>query len=137
MEYMPVEFLLVVGVVLILILLGIIFLIPGEKKSKKNKKKDQEELLLRQKDWEQKAIRLEKHVQSLRAEILTFQKNEKVNEKELTVERVKVKKLQEKLSQEREWHKKEQNVIDKRGKESQQLKTELVKKVKMALLINL
>ena len=124
---MTVEFLLIVGVVLILILLGIIFLIPGEKKGKKMKKKLQEELMQQKKDLEQKVSRLEKHIRSLHDRILALQKSEKENEKELMVERVKVKKFQEKLSQEREWHKKEQNAIDKREKEFRQLRAELEK----------
>ena len=127
MEYMTVEFLLVVGVVLVLILLGIIFLIPGEKKGKKMKKKLQGELVQQKEDLEQKVLRFEKHVRSLHGRILTLQKNEKANEKVLMVERVKVKKFQEKLSQEREWHRKEQNAVEKREKESHQLRTELRK----------
>jgi chromosome segregation ATPase len=125
MEYMTVEFLLVVGVVLILILLGIIFLIPGEKKGKKMKKKVQENLLEEKKDLEHKVSRLEKHIKSLHDRIVALQKNEKTNEKIMMVERVKVKKLQEKLSQEREWYKKEGNSIEKREKENRQLKAEL------------
>jgi len=124
---MTVEFLLITGVVLILILLGIIFLIPGEKKGKRVKKKLQEELVQQKQDLEKKASSLERHVRSLRERILALQKSEKANEKVLMVERVKVKKFQEKLSQEREWHKKEQNAIDKREKESYQLRTELGK----------
>ena len=127
MEYMTVELLLVVGVVLILILLGIVFLIPGEKKGKKVKKNLQEELIQQKKDLEKKAASLERPVRSLREKILAYQKAEKTNEKTLMVERVKVKKFQEKLSQEREWHNKEQNVIDKREKEFRQLRTELEK----------
>ena len=125
MEYMTVEFLLIVGVVFILVLLGIVFLIPGERKGKKVKKKAQDELVLQKKDLEKRAASLERHVQSLRDRILALQKNEKVNEKALMVERVKLKKLQEKLSQEREWHTKEENVVDKREKEFRQLRSEL------------
>lgn len=127
MEYMTVEFLLIVGVVFILVLLGIVFLIPGEKKGKKTKKKVQEELIQQKKDLEKRALSLERHVWSLRDRILALQKNEKANEKVLMVERVKVKKFQEKLSQEREWHTKETNVVDKREKEFRQLRAELAK----------
>lgn len=124
---MSIEFLSIVGVVFIVLLLVIVFLIPSDKKNKKKKRKAEEESLLQQKDWEQKALRLEKHICSLRNEILSFKKGEKVRDRELTVERVKVKKLQEKLSQEREWHKKGESAVDKKGKELRQLKSELVK----------
>ena len=40
---------------------------------------------------------------------------------------MRVKKLQEKLSQERQWYKKEQNAADKKGEEAFELKAELVK----------
>jgi len=122
-----IEFLLTSGVVLIVILVGIIFLIPGERREKRKSKKSQEEIAQQNKDLEQKVLRLEKYISSLRESILTLQKNAKTNEKELMVERVKVKKFQEKLTQEREWYKKEQGAIDKKGKESQQLKEELEK----------
>lgn len=127
MEYMTVELLLIVGVVLILVLLGIVFVIPGEKKEKKMKKKFQEELIQKNKDLEKRSGSLERHVRSLRDRILAYQKNEKESEKVLMVERVKIKKFQEKLSQEREWHKKEQNAVDKREKEFRQLRAELEK----------
>jgi len=124
---MSVELLSMIGVVFIALLLVIVFLIPSDKKIKKKQKKTQEESLLKQKDWEQKALRLEKHVQSLRNEILVFQKDEKVRDRELAVEKVKVKKLEEKLSQERQWHEKEQAAVDKKGQEFRELKTELGK----------
>lgn len=122
------EFLAVSGIIFILIFLGVVFYIPSERKVKKKKKKNSPvvEPVQVQKDWEQRALRLEKHIQSLRDEILVLQKGEKVIEKHLVVEKVKVKKLQEKLSQEREWHKREQESIDKKGSEFQQLKMELV-----------
>ena len=61
----------------------------------------------------------------MRNKILDLQKYEKVIEKELMVEKVKVRKFQEKLSQEREWYKKEQNTTDKKGEEFHKLKSEL------------
>lgn len=124
---MSVEFLAVSGIVFILILLIVLFLIPGEKREQRKKKKLPEEISPQQKEWEQKASRLEKHIQSLRQEILGLQKDAKAKENELMLERAKVKKLQEKLSQEREWHAKEQTMADKKGKEFKRLKDELVK----------
>ena len=123
---MLVEFLLVIGILFIAILIGIIFFIPSESKQKKNKKKAAVEPSVSQGDWEQRVSRLENHIQSLRNQILDSVKKAKSDEKELMVERVKVKKLQEKLSQERQWHTKEQESIDKRSRELQQMKAELV-----------
>lgn len=123
---MSIELLVVIGIIFISILLAVVFLIPGEQKRKKKKRKTQEQPVVEEKDWEQKVSRLEKHNHSLREQILDFQKGEKVFEKQLMVERVKVKKFREKLAQERLWHEKEQDSIDKKGKDFQELKVELI-----------
>jgi len=123
---MSVELLVIIGIIFISILLAVVFLIPGEKKRKKKKGKVQEQPVVDEKDWEQKISRLEKHTYSLRDQILDLQKGEKETEKQLMVERVKVKKFQEKLSQERQWHEKEQGSIDKKGRDFQELKVELI-----------
>jgi len=107
----------------------IVFFIPGEKRKKKEKKEKKEihsQPPADEKVWELKIARIEKHIHSLRDKILDLQKREKDHEKQTMVQRVKVKKLQEKLSQERQWHEKEQSGIDKKGKEFQKLKTELI-----------
>ena len=123
---MSVELLVIIGIIFISILLAVVFLIPGEKKRKKKKGRVQEQPVVDEKDWEQKISRLEKHIHSLRDQILDLQKGEKETEKQLMVERVKVKKFQEKLSQERQWHEKEQGSIDKKGRDFQELKVELI-----------
>ena len=123
---MSVELLVIIGIIFISILLAVVFLIPGEKKRKKKKGKVQERPIVDEKDWEQKVSRLEKHTYSLRDQILDLQKGEKETEKQLMIERVKVKKFQEKLSQERQWHEKEQGSIDKKGRDFQELKVELI-----------
>jgi chromosome segregation ATPase len=120
-------FIAVSGIIMILVLLAVLFLIPTKIKGKKKKKKQPQELTPQEEEFKGKISRLEKHIHSLRDEILTFQKEEKVHEKALAIEKAKVKKFQEKLSQEREWHEKEQNTIDKKGKEFQQIKQELLK----------
>ena len=123
---MSVELLVIIGIIFISILLAVVFLIPGEKKRKKKKGRAQEQLVVDEKDWDKKVLRLEKHIHSLREQILGLQKGEKETEKQLMVERVKVKKFQEKLSQERQWHEKEQGSIDKKGRDFQELKVELI-----------
>ena len=115
---MSIEFLLTSGVVLILILVGVIFFVPSEKTGLRKKKKIEEDLAQKNQGLEQKVARMEKHIGSLRNEVLALQKSAKINEKALMTEKVKVKKFQEKLTQESEWHKKEQNMIDKRRRNS-------------------
>jgi len=124
-----IELLVIIGIIFISILLGVIFLIPGERKKKKEKKRKKEidnQPSENEKILELKISRLEKHIQSLHNEILDLQKRDKDHEKQAMVQNVKVKKLQEKISQERQWHEKEQSGIDKKGKEFQKLKTELI-----------
>jgi len=115
------------GIILILILLAVLFLMPSPSKKKKKGRKAPEEPTAQEQECLQKIARLEKYIKSLRDEILVFQKAEKDHEKDLAVERAKVKKFQEKLSQEREWHQKEQNTIDKKSKEFHLAKEELSK----------
>jgi chromosome segregation ATPase len=124
---MSVEFLAVSGIIFILVLLIVLFLIPGEKRERRKKKKLPEEISPQQKEWEEKHARLEKHIQSLRQEILVLQKDAKTKENDVLLEQAEIKKLREKLSQEREWHTKGQTMADKKGKEFKDLKEELVK----------
>jgi len=110
-----VELYVIIGIAFISLLLITIYIIPSEKKYKKKKKKPEVEQFDDLKLWEQRVARLEKHIQTLRGEILGYQKKEKDLDKNLMVERVKIKKFQEKLSQERQWHEKEQVGIDKKS----------------------
>jgi len=123
---MSIEYLVTIGIIFISVLLVIVFLSPGERKKRVKKDISQPDSSDIQQDLQQQIARLEKKIQHHKDTIVELQKNEKNNEKLLMVERVKVKKLQEKLSQERQWHTKEQDSIDKRGKEVQQLKRELL-----------
>src|SRR3989338_3364957 len=94
---------------IIMILLGMLFLIPNQAKRKKKKKKEPVEITPQEQELMNKAARLEKYIQSLRDEAQAFQGAEKDHEKNLAIEKAKVKKFQEKLSQEREWQEKERN----------------------------
>ena len=125
-----VEYFVKVGIVLICIILGIVLFMPMEgKKGKKKKKKtkiietESNEL---QEKFRQRVCNLEKQIASLRAEISSRDKEEKKQARFLMIEQMKVKKFQEKLSQEREWQIKEQNNMDKKGKAFENLKKELV-----------
>jgi chromosome segregation ATPase len=119
---------MVTGVILTVALFILVFSFSGEKgKLKRRRGKAVKEIEAPKKDWEETAMRLEKRVQSLKGEAALSQKREKDLEYQITVEKVKVKKLQEKLSQEREWHQKEQAVLDNKGKEFARVKEELNK----------
>ena len=120
-------FIAISGIIMILILLGVLFLIPTKTKKEKKAKNKQVTANPLEEELRTKIARLEKHIQSLHEEIQSFQNAAKDQEKNLIVEQAKVKKLQEKLSQEREWHQKEQSAIDKKGSEFLQLKQELLK----------
>ncbi len=125
-----VEYFVKVGIALIFVSLGIIFFMPSEQRAKKKKRKKLKSIAqepnLIQERLEQKIAQLEKQIGALRSETSSFDKKEKEQARLLMVEQVKVKKFQEKLSQEREWKKREKGNIDKKGKVFEKLKKELI-----------
>jgi len=123
---MSFEYLVTVGIIFIIGLLVIVFLSPGEKKKRVKKQDTPVESTDAEKELQLRVTKLKKHIQAYRNENLDMKKREKEDEKQLIIERVKVKKIQEKLSQERQWRDKEQSGNDKKGKESRKLKSELV-----------
>lgn len=119
---------IILGLIFIAGLLLVVVFMPGEKKGKRRKNKQPPlEPQISAPDLEaQKTIeKLQRHVQSLHHQIADFQKREKDMERRMAVEQLKVKKLEEKLSQEREWQAKDQTTLDKKGAEFQRLKDEL------------
>ncbi len=115
--------------VLLLGVLGILFLIPTEKTKrsrsfKENNAKPQEPL---SKDWQAVSLKLERHIQALRKEVGEYQKTKMTLERDLAVEKQKYSKLQEKLAQERDWQKKEEDDIQKKANEILALKNDLRK----------
>ncbi len=115
-----------IGIGFIVLLLVVLFLLPTEGRRKK-KKRPQKGEQQKQRDWEGIAGRLETQTQTLRQEIIKFQKNQEDLAKRILVEKAKTKKLQEKLTQERGWQEKESSAGNKKAKEFKQLKEELVK----------
>lgn len=112
----------IAGISLIFILLGILFLIPTEKTAYRHiYKRSAAPLPEESKDWQAVSLKLEKHVLELRRQIDAQQKREKHLQRELAVEHDKYVKLQEKLSQERDWQKKEKDGVDRRNTEIIQL----------------
>ncbi len=115
------------GAVLISGMIGILLLMPSEKtkrqsSAKVSRLKPDEPAV---KDWEAVSLKLERVVQALRKEIEEYQRKEKTLERDLTVQKEKYNKLQEKLAQERDWQKKEEDDIEKKAKEILALKNDV------------
>ena len=117
----------IIGVVLVLILLGVLFLIPSDKKKLQSKKSQRPKAEEEHKDWQAVSIKLEKHIHTLRHEIDEGERQRRTLEHELTIQKEKYVKLQEKLSQERGWQEKEHQDVDKKNKEILRIKEELKK----------
>ncbi|MBF0479508.1 MAG: hypothetical protein HQL26_08495 [Candidatus Omnitrophica bacterium] len=114
-------------ITLIIVAMIAIYLVPEQKKSAKKKaaKVKPEELPKEQKDWKEACLKLEKHVQAAREQIGKLEKESAAKDKLILIEQAKLKKLDERLEQERVWHKKEEQDITKRKEEMQKLKTDL------------
>ncbi len=102
----------------------VLYVFPSTKNEKK--KKVPLKPIEENKDHLELIARLEKHIQSLKQEIVSWQHKEIVFDKQLTIEKAKVSKLQEKLSQEKGWLEKEEQAIDKKSKDVNRLKEELI-----------
>jgi len=115
-----------IGVTIIFIVLLILFLIPTSKKGSKKRERPPEQLP-KETDWQAVAHKLEGHIYALRNQIADLEKKGHSSERELSEIKTKNKQLEEKLTLEEGWHKKEQEEIDKRTKEIGHLKEELKK----------
>lgn len=124
---MPLNIITTAGIFFIVVLLLVLFLTPTAGKESRKERKVKEMEAARQKNWHEAAQRLEKQVSSLKQERDQLDKKDKEKEKNLMVERAKVKKLQEKVSQEREWHTKEESTLEQKTKEIVQFKEEVNK----------
>jgi len=119
-------FMIVAGIIGIILIVSLVYVfsLPTDMKlgKRKHKKEEKVELPL---DLTPKVEKLERVIASLKSEIEQLQKQERIKEKELEIERVKVAKLEEKLVQERGWLEKEKVEIDKSGHEIKKYKEEL------------
>ncbi len=108
------------------LILGVLFALPGQDKRTRRREKrtsaDPED-----KYWEETVGKLEKHIITLRNQLAASEKNNKLREKDILVERQRVKHLQEKLSQEKSWREKEQLSVGRSQGEFEQLKKDLLK----------
>jgi hypothetical protein len=120
------HFVIIAGILFVIIFLGMLFLMPTEKKEKSRKKRKAIEVSVPLKPAEEEAVlRLQRHTHSLHEKIAAMEKEAKDREHHLAVERLRVEKLQEKLSQGREWHQKEDKALGKKGEEFRRLKEDI------------
>jgi len=110
--------------VLVFAVIGILLLVPPDK-SKQRRLREEKEKDDPAKNWEETSLRLERHIQAMRREIETHQKTERTLTRDLDVQKEKYTKLQDKLSQERDWQKREEGDLEKKTKEITTLKTNL------------
>jgi len=101
-----------------------VLLMPQGKRRKPKKKKMPVESQENNKDFEEVIQRRDRLIRSLKQNIAALEKEKSEMDKQFVIEKAKTKKFQEKLSQERGWHEKEQDSVDKKNKEFQQLKQE-------------
>ncbi len=105
--------------VLVFGLLGILLLVPS-KKTKRNRMSKEERTKASEApatDWQAVSLKLERHIQAMRKEVEELQKKERAVERELIVQKEKYIKLADKLAQERDWKKREEDELDKKTKE--------------------
>ncbi len=115
-----------IGIILVFIVLLVIFLIPTSQKGSKKRERSPEQLP-KETDWQGVSRKLEGHIHALRQDIAAYDKRQKSLERELLETKAKNKELQEKLTLEDGWIKKEQEEIEKRTKELTRAKEELKK----------
>ena len=114
------EILVLIAIIFIFLLLGFLFLMPSGKTGRRRKKRSNEGE--QEKDWQAVALKLERHINALRNQIDGMQKKGKILERELIIQKDKYEKVQEKLSQERKWQKKEKGDVEKKTNELIKLK---------------
>jgi len=113
------------GVVFIIILLIVLFFTPTDKAKSRGKRLRRDRPGEQGKDWRAASLRLEKHVYALRREIENGRNQCRHLERDLLVQKEKVKLSQNKLSQERDWQKKDRVDQEKKGQGILDLKKEL------------
>ncbi len=111
-----------IAIVLVAVM-GVLFLIPTEyskRRRRRSRKGDPEH-----KDWKALSLKLEKHVYALRRDVDQRRKQELILEKELTLQKEKYVKLQDKLAQERKWQTKDKSDKEKKTEDILRLTKDL------------
>src|SRR3989338_3007408 len=109
---LPVNVLLSIAVFALIGLIMIIFLLPATSSYQKKKKEQSVEQRPKEKDWQDAALKLERHIQSLKREIEGLEKTIRTNEEVLAQEKQKNIQLTQKLKQEQGRHDREEKTIE-------------------------
>jgi len=120
---------IIVFIIVVLMVIWIAFPDEVAKVTKRKKKKSPQEL---EKDWKGVSLKLEKHIYTLREDILKLERDQKLKLREIAVEKIKNTKLQEKLAQQEEWIKKEQGSFGRKDDEIRKFKDGIAKAEKEA-----
>jgi len=110
----------------VVMLLGVLFLLPSERGPRRQAfYKDKAAVPADTKDWKAACLKLEKHIHTLRGEIEHAKVVEKNLQRDVLIQKEKIKKLQEKISQERGWQEREDADQERKGQEVVRLKETL------------
>jgi len=111
-----------IAIVLVAVM-GVLFLIPTEYSKRRRRKSRRAEP--EHKDWKGLSLKLENHIYALRRDVEQRKKQELILEKELTMQKEKYGKLQDKLGQERKWQTKDKSEKEKKTEEILRLTKDL------------
>jgi len=114
-----------IAIVLVVLLFVVVFLYPTSSKSKRRRKGRLPEQLPKQKDWQEASLKLERHIYALRKEVDTLERKSRILEDKVSKEKAIGLHFKEKLAQEQGWHDKEQQGLEGKTKEINQLKKDL------------
>jgi len=118
---------IIVGVLFLFFVFGLFFLISISSKERRRKHFKKPVTEKEQRDWKDAALRLEKHIESLRQQNIDWQKKVKILVKEGDIYKQKIEDLKEKLEREKGWKEKEAQDLDKKGLRIKHLEEELTR----------
>ncbi len=121
------EQIVIVGLGLVFLLLAFLVLIPTTPRSQRRKRFPYKVREKEVKDWQAVSLKLERVIRSLKRQMAETQKEQKLLERDLVVQKEKYAKLQNKIDQERGWQKKERSDVDKKGREVIRLREDFKK----------
>ncbi|HOY09411.1 MAG TPA: hypothetical protein PLB05_04975, partial [Candidatus Omnitrophota bacterium] len=111
------EQVVILGLVMVFLLLGFLVLIPTTPRGSPRKKFTYKVREQEVKDWQSVSLKLERVIRSLKHQMAQMQKEQKILERDVVVQKEKYAKLQSKVAQERGWQNKERSDIDKKTAE--------------------
>ena len=123
---MPTRDLIILMCVFVVVVFAVILFVFPEQAAKFRKKKKSEKGVSK-KNWQKEALSLEKYVQSLKKEIEKWRNERQKILKDLALAKMRNKKLQDKIVQEREWIQREETTLEKKDSEINQLTKDTTK----------